>query len=120
MFYSRFIDRATSAYLLSVSNLGTHLSIQSLVWPVSGTLRCIERMTKSAYAPPFAGEFHIGTASTLKVPKFQAKVAGVGGLPNHSIVELLSPLARCVIHLNNSTLHFDLSSRSDPRQAWGN
>jgi hypothetical protein len=50
-------------------------------------------MTKSAYAPAFAVEFQTGTASTLKVPKFQAKVAFVGELPNNSIVEMLSPLA---------------------------
>jgi hypothetical protein len=51
-------------------------------------------MTKSAYAPAFAVEFQIGTASTLKVPKFQAKVAFVGEFPNNSIVEMLLPL-RC-------------------------
>jgi hypothetical protein len=77
-------------------------------------------MTKSAYAPAFASEFQIGTASTLKVPKFQAKVACVSALPNHSIVEMLSPLARCVIHLNNFYVTFWPLIRVGPATGMGN
>jgi hypothetical protein len=40
------------------------------------------------------------------VPKFQAKVAFVGELPNHSIAEMLCPLARCVVLVNNCSAKF--------------
>ena len=48
-----------------------------------------------------------GPADLLSVIwKFQAKVAFVNELPIHSIVEMLCPLARCDVHVNDYYVKF--------------
>ena len=42
----------------------------------------------------------------LEVPKFQAKVAFISELPNHPIVEMLCPLARCNVLVNDYYVKF--------------
>ena len=61
-------------------------------------------MTKSAFAAVCAAEFAISAiASTWK---FQAKVAFVSELPNHLIVEMLCPLARCAVLVDDYYVKF--------------
>jgi hypothetical protein len=61
-------------------------------------------MTKSAFAAVCAAEF--ASPEIASACKFQAKVAFISELPNHPIVEMLCPLARCNVLVNDYYVKF--------------
>jgi hypothetical protein len=50
--------------------------------------------------------FEYAYCEHLEVPKFQAKVAFVSELPNHPIIEMLWPSARCAVLVDDYYVKF--------------
>jgi|SRR5271165_318235 len=69
-------------------------------------------MTKSAFAAVCAAEFAISEIASAW--KFQAKVAFVSELPNHPIVEVLCPLARCAVLVDDYYVKFRPVDQVEP------